>query len=130
MWSSQMIGKPLRTFFPTITTNCMGYLDGVAEKYAGGRGAQLRGWGWDTAANVAVDRVLFADNLGVVLGAAGGGASRPDVPQTLPQVRSQTTGWQGYVGITSRPVQAWGIMRAPATVCRFPPASATGGETM
>jgi len=129
-WSAQTMGKPLHSLYPAVTTNCLGYLDGVVAKYSGGRGAQLRGWGWDTAANAAVDRVLFADNRGIVLGAADGGSPRPDVPQTLPQVRSDATGWQGYVGITSRPVQAWGIMRAPATVCRFPPASATGGETM
>lgn len=129
-WSAAMIGKPLRAFYPKIATNCLGYLDGVAAKYANGRGAQLHGWGYDTAANAPVERVLFADDRGLVLGAAGGGERRPDVPQTLPQVHSETTGWQGYVGVTSRPVQAWGIMRAPATVCRFAPASATGGETM
>lgn len=129
-WSAPMLGKPLQTLYPNVTTDCLGYLDGVAVKYARGRGAQLHGWGWDSAANAAVDRVLFADDRGNVVGAADGGQSRPDVPQTLPQVRSETTGWQGYVGVTSRPAQAWGIMRAPATVCRFAPASATGGESM
>jgi outer membrane protein OmpA-like peptidoglycan-associated protein len=129
-WSAAMIGKPVRSFYPKVTTNCLGYLDGVVAKYGNRRGAQLHGWGYDTAANAPVDRVLFADDRGIVLGAADGGGQRPDVPQTLPQVHSETTGWQGYVGVTSRPVQAWGIMRAPATVCRFPPASATGGETM
>jgi hypothetical protein len=124
-----MIGKPLRAFYPNVTANCLGYLDGVVVKYARG-GAQLHGWGWDAAARAPVDRVLFADNGGIVRGAADGGEPRPDVPQTLPQVRSETTGWQGYVGITSRPIAAWGIMRAPETVCRFPSGSASGGETM
>jgi outer membrane protein OmpA-like peptidoglycan-associated protein len=129
-WSAAMIGTSLRTLYPNVTTNCLGYLDGVAAKYAGGRGAQLHGWGYDTAANAPVERVLFADDRGIVRGAADGGGQRFDVPQTLPQVRSETTGWQGYVSVTSRPVQAWGIMRAPATVCRFPPASESGGESM
>jgi outer membrane protein OmpA-like peptidoglycan-associated protein len=128
-WSAAMIGKPLRAFYPNVSTDCMGYLDGVVQKYAGGRGAVLHGWGWDSGARVAVDRVLFADDDGIVRGAADGGLARPDVPQTLPQVRSDATGWQGYVSVTSRPVQAWGIMRANATVCRFSPASASGGET-
>jgi outer membrane protein OmpA-like peptidoglycan-associated protein len=128
-WASPLIGRPVREFFPRQTSDCMGYLAGVILKYAGARpGAELYGWGYDTAAGAPVSRVLFVDRGGTIVGAGTGGFGRPDVPAKLPQIQSMTTGWQGYVGVTARPAETWGIMAEPGTICRFAPANTTGGE--
>jgi outer membrane protein OmpA-like peptidoglycan-associated protein len=130
-WATPLIGKPLRALYPNASSQCLGYLDGVLVKYAGPRpGAKLFGWAFDTGANTAVSRLLFADAGGTIVGAAGGGFERPDVPATMPQIQSLTTGWQGYVGVTSRPAAAWAIEAARGTVCRLSAARDRSGESM
>jgi outer membrane protein OmpA-like peptidoglycan-associated protein len=130
-WASAMIGKPLAAFFPKQSNNCVGYLDGAIVKYTGSRpGAKLFGWGFDTNANVGVNRVIFADASGTIVGAGDGGFERPDVPATVPHIQSTTTGWEGYVGATSQPAAAWGIVSQPGTVCRFGESRFASGESM
>jgi outer membrane protein OmpA-like peptidoglycan-associated protein len=130
-WASPMIGKPLRGYFANTTSRCLGYLDDVVIKYTGAHpGAKIIGWGFDTTSNAPVARLVFADNNGVIIGAGEGGFQRPDVAARQPKIASTTTGWEGYVEVTTRPVAAWGIMSQPGTVCRFEPARPSGGESM
>jgi outer membrane protein OmpA-like peptidoglycan-associated protein len=122
------IGKPLHAVYPRTSTRCLGYLDGVLLKYVWhGTGAKLYGWGYDLAAAAPVRHVLFADAAGTIVGAGTGGFTRPDVPAAVPSITSRTTGWQGYVGVTSRPVNAWVVLRNGA-VCRLGSARPAAGE--
>lgn len=130
-WSQMLIGKPLHAIFARTSTRCLGFFDGVITKYAGGRpGAKVYGWGFDITTNTPIDRLVFADDNDTIVGAGNGGFERPDVPARLPQVGSPTTGWQGYVGVTSRPAAAWGILHRTSTVCRFKPSRPSSGEGM
>ena len=127
-WSAALLGKPLRLLFPKTTLRCIGGVDGVVAEYRG-PGAQLDGWGFDLVANAPLQHVIFVDPHGTIVGAAGGGLTRTDVEATIPRITSPSTGWRGYVPSASPPVAAWGIMRAPATVCRLQ-TTAPGGRGM
>jgi outer membrane protein OmpA-like peptidoglycan-associated protein len=135
-WAQPMIGKPLRTFFPNLSTHCLGYLDSALVRYAGTReGIELRGWAYDTDADAPVRRVVFANASkaildGKIAGAADGGFRRPDVPAALPQIESMTTGWQGYTTILNGRLTAWAILTRPRTACRLMPANPSSGAGM
>ncbi|HTA39549.1 MAG TPA: OmpA family protein [Candidatus Acidoferrales bacterium] len=126
-WSAPLIGHALRSAFPT-STQCLGFFDGAMLQYEGARpGVKLYGWAYDDAAQAPVDRVIFTDANGTIVGAGDGGFERADVPATLAAVTSPTTGWQGYAGATTSPLAVWAIPRAARSVCRLAPSKTAAG---
>lgn len=116
-WAAGFLGKPIRGSF-TKEGACLGNLDLLSLRYAGpAPGSQVIGWGWDLAARRAVERVLLADEAGLVVGAGSGGSPRPDVPRVIPAVTSKTTGWQATTSKVSGRVIAFGLVAGGTAVC-------------
>ncbi|HEY3797686.1 MAG TPA: hypothetical protein VGL58_04980 [Caulobacteraceae bacterium] len=113
-WAALYMGKAVKTALPQVAS-CAGNLDIVTARYEGANaGAKVIGWGWDTAAAKAVDKVVLVDAAGLVVGAGEGGLSRPDVPQHSPTVTSPNTGWAAIAGMKTGAVDAFGVINGQA----------------
>lgn len=117
-WAAPMMGKNIESAFGSSAT-CKGHFDNVLARYTTApAGVVVQGWAWDTTGGKAVDRVLLTDSASVVVGAASGGVKRPDVPAALPDVTSQTTGWNGPVQASGGEVTAYALLN-DTTACKI-----------
>ena len=114
-WASAMIGANLKDKAKGSAV-CKGALDVVSTKYVGARpGVAMEGWGWDEKGARPLDKVLFVDTEGRIVGAGVVGNRRDDVPKALPEVKTPAVGWKGVAGVTSGEVQAVGLTTGGAS---------------
>lgn len=116
-WGQPMIGKAQASLFPGEMKPCVGNTDNVERRYADG--VRIVGWGWDTAAEVPIARVILVDAAGLVTGAGETGLPRPDVNAAKPEISSPTTGWGGYTSRVTGPIDAYGIIDGGKSLCRL-----------
>lgn len=115
-WASAVMGKTLRDAYPK-TGICKGNTDIVQKTYAGQpAGVQIHGWGWDNAAKARVERVVLVDKTFKIVGAGQGGAARPDVPRSVPEVTDPNSGWNADAPVTAGPLDAYGVL-ADGSIC-------------
>lgn len=116
-WSAGLRDQPLSASFPE-TTACLGWVDLLADRYAGAR--KVIGWGWNTPRAEPVARLVAVDDQGRMVGFGEGGLARPDVPRAAPEVRSDDSGWEV---VASAPpgsvVQIYGVDPARGSACRI-----------
>lgn len=118
-WAQPMIGKRLTAVFRK-TGACVGNTDGVTERYGGAApGAQVAGWGWESAKKHRVERVLLVSDDLTIVGAGVGGAPRGDVPRVVPTIPDQMTGWLAVTNQTSGEVSAYGIVGDGDALCQL-----------
>ncbi|MRG55533.1 hypothetical protein GF108_08050 [Phyllobacterium sp. SYP-B3895] len=90
----EWINKPL--MLPT-TPGCQGNLDGN-EPVVGVPGAlRINGWVETPGHNISTQRLVVTDQTGNVVGYGFSGWVRLDVPAAIPNIKSNYTGWYGYV---------------------------------
>jgi hypothetical protein len=99
-------------------SRCSGFFD-AANPVSGRPGwFAVGGWAWDSAANKPPVKVVLVESDGTVAGAADLGASRPDVPKAVPQIRDANTGWNGVVQLPSGAVvHAFAILADTKSAC-------------
>jgi hypothetical protein len=97
---------------------CSGFLDTGAQ-VPGRRGIiAAGGWAWDTAAEKPPIKVILAVSDGTVAGIASVGIPRPDVPKTLPQVKSPNIGWSGEASLSSgTTLRAFALLEDKKSAC-------------
>lgn len=118
-WAAPLMNQPLDRAFPK-TAACLGNTDGVKVRYAGAvRGVRLAGWAWDPVRHETVQRVVIRSPDGLISGAGEGGTRRLDVPRVLPDVTSDTTGWEAVTWRYSGPVDVFGVLADGQTLCRL-----------
>ncbi len=108
-WSAGMIGKPLAEVVKG-KANCIGVFDAIAARHTGANpGVEVEGWAWEPAAKKGVQHVLIVNLNDIIIGAAEGGRSRPDVPTNSPNITTPMVGWRGVVGESTGTALAVGL---------------------
>lgn len=115
-WAAPYMGKTVAELFPQAG-QCVGNTDNVNAKLTGG--AEIVGWGWDSAAKKPVAQVVLTDQEGRVIGFGETGVGRPDVPAAKPEVTSPTTGWKGYTSRTEGWLDAYGVTNGGKGQCKL-----------
>jgi hypothetical protein len=118
-WAKGLLGQPLRIAYP-LDGKCVGNNDGLKHRYDDGAGGvDIAGWAWDPATKAPVQRVVLVDALFIVRGAGDTGARRRDVPRVVPQITSQTTGWEALTPLNTGSLDAYGLLADGRSVCRL-----------
>jgi hypothetical protein len=115
-WAAGLMNQPIGRAFPDKGV-CLGNTDGVKLRYHGGAGVRLAGWGWDPRRRAPVEHVLVAGPDGLIAGAGESGTRRLDVPRVLPDVTSDTTGWEAVTWRSAGPIDVFGVLADGHTLC-------------
>lgn len=83
--------------------------------------SEVQGWAWDEERKKGPDLIVFTDVQGLIVGYAGLGLLRSDVPHVFPIIRSNYTGWYGFVRAdTTMVLHAYGVVFGKSSrVCEF-----------
>lgn len=109
------MAKSMGELTATSTPRCLGYLDGIARRKAGGW--RLYGWAWDERYAAPAQSVRIV-NAGRTLGFAAMGAHRPDVQEGMEAVTQLGTGWT--LDVAERPSQPIAVAKlADGSECRL-----------
>jgi hypothetical protein len=113
---------------------CLGHFDALIPiETDSGPAYQARGWIW-TSSEVP-QRIVLTDEAGNVVGFALSGFRRQDVPSVLKNIKTELTGWHGY--LKSKPgeaISAYGVSNDLSFACplvgshRLPLARATNPQ--
>ncbi|TWB24631.1 hypothetical protein FBZ89_101257 [Nitrospirillum amazonense] len=140
---NRLLGQAPTWLAAAPADQCLGAID-IMQVLSSDRGDQVSltvtGWAWNVTRREAVPRVLFTDAANRIVGYAGGGWPRPDVPTVMPMVRSGRVGWVGFLkGGMTAPIKAYGLMpghrvckigerMVPESHARLVPLSALGAD--
>lgn len=119
-WANAYIGTNIVQSFPQPagTDNCLGFADGVAERYGGAAGGtRIVGWGWSTTKGAAYDRILTADANGLINGAGTTDSERADVTGVVPAVTNPRVGYTVYTTASAGAVSMYGVDPEAGTAC-------------
>lgn len=115
-WSSPLAGKPFAAAYPSAGARCDSAVDGVTARLRDG--VTMMGWGWDPLRKRVVERVIFVDRAGRMVGFGEGHVPRPDVPQNLPEVSALDTGWVAHLPRPTEELTVYGVL-SDGTACRM-----------
>lgn len=117
-WIKPLAGQPFSAIVPTLTSDCIGVVDGLNTAYADG--AKVIGWAWNTKANAAYAQFLAVDKAGIIRGGGGGGLDRPDVTAALPdKVTGIASGFAVETSLASGTLLVFGYDAAAKTACQI-----------
>lgn len=117
-WAVSLMDKELAVVFPKEGA-CKGNIDALDQFVERPEpGATLNGWAWNMAAGAPVDRIVFADDEGIIVGAGAGGFERPDVPKAIAEVTTPKVGWRGFATRQQGAVRAFGVV-SEGTICNL-----------
>jgi hypothetical protein len=101
-------------------TQCVGNTEAVAMNYVGSpAGARIVGWGWAAGERTSPPRVVLVDRSSKIVGGGESGLERLDVPDALPTVTSNRTGWWAVTTRVHGRVEAFGVFPDERAACHL-----------
>lgn len=113
-WAASLAGRRVQESFPNAET-CVGFVDGLADRYKGARKAG--GWAWNASRAQPLQRLAVVGADGRMVGFGEGGLARPDVPAARPDVASGATGWWLIAPAAERSYTVYGLDTATHAAC-------------